>query len=61
MIRANQKSPILIAFGLLVVATSQVIFHFTTVSDFVYGLGMGTGFGLILTGLWKLRKDRALK
>lgn len=59
MIKTNQKSAILIAFGLLIVATSQIGLHFTTVSDFAYGLGMGAGFGLVLTGLWKLRKDRA--
>lgn len=61
MIKAHQKSAILIAFGLLIMATTQIGVHFTSVSDFAYGLGMGTGLGLILTGLLKLRKDRALK
>ncbi|MFZ0490493.1 MAG: hypothetical protein WBV47_08460 [Salegentibacter sp.] len=61
MINPRQKSAILIALGLLIVATSQIGFHFTAVSDFAYGLGMGIGFGLLLTGLWKLRKNRALK
>jgi hypothetical protein len=49
MIKAtNSKSLILLAVGMLVIASSQVISHFIPVPDVLSGSIIGFGIGLVL-------------
>ena len=45
----KRKALILISSGLFVIATSQVFSHYIALPDFVLGVLMGVGIGLLLT------------
>jgi len=45
------KSLILIAIGIFVIASSQIVSHYVKLSDFTNGSFIGIGIGLLLIGL----------
>ncbi|APU69528.1 hypothetical protein C723_3148 [Christiangramia flava JLT2011] len=44
------------SIGLLLIALSQIIWHFFEIPDFYNGIFMGIGIGLMLFALMKRRK-----
>lgn len=49
----------LLSIGLVIICISQILAHFTALPDFVLGLAMGVGIGVILLALSK-RKSTAV-
>ncbi|WP_428742653.1 hypothetical protein [Tenacibaculum sp.] len=47
----NKKSSILLFVGALTIATSQILTHYTEMSDTMQGLGIGIGIGLLIIAI----------
>ncbi|MGB7785324.1 MAG: hypothetical protein WBL27_04410 [Salinimicrobium sp.] len=52
-----KKQMILIAAGLLIVSISQMTWHFMELPDFVNGVLIGLGIGLMFIALFNKRKQ----
>ncbi|WP_034921640.1 hypothetical protein [Gillisia sp. CAL575] len=51
----------LISVGLIIIALSQIIWHYLELSDFYKGASIGIGFGLMLLAILKIRKNSFAK
>ncbi len=49
---SKTRTLILLTFGLFVIAFSQIVSHFNSITDLTKGLFMGIGFGLMLTSIF---------
>jgi hypothetical protein len=55
----TSRSRFLIAVGLLVISTSQIIAHYIGLSDFILGSLTGVGIGLMLLSFLKPKNKMA--
>lgn len=55
----TSKRTILIPIGLLIICTSQIVAHYTKLSDFVMGATTGIGIGLMVVSLIMTKKKTA--
>lgn len=51
----------LFAFGLLIVAGTQLLSHLLYIPDLIIGAGMGVGFGIEIKALLMLKKIKAAR
>ena len=56
----NQKNQLLllISVGLMIIALTQIIWHYAEISDLYTGVFMGAGIGSMLTALLITRKKQ---
>jgi len=55
MIMKNKKTAILLVFGILIIAITQLILHFTKLPDYLNGIFFGIGIGLLIYALLSRR------
>ena len=51
MIMKNKKTAILLGFGILIIAITQLILHFTKLPDYLNGIFFGIGTGFLIYAL----------
>jgi len=56
----KNKSMITTVAGLMICVAAQIASHFITLPDFVFGVAMGAGIGIMITALIKRKKQGVL-
>ncbi len=55
----KRNSIILLVAGLIVLSLAQIINHYTHLPDIIKGLFVGTGIGILILAVFKIRKVKS--